>query len=850
MKKYLCIILTVSILICTLPIGALTVSAAASGQCGDNAYWSFNQTNGVLNITGSGDMSNKYDLWTGYKSEIRTVYIASGITSIADDAFSFCDRLYMIEVPDTVNKIGKGAFSYCYELSSVIIPEGVKTIKESTFESTGLQYINIPNNITAIENTAFAYCYGIWAINIPKNVKSIASDAFTNCYNISTITVDSSNMVYSAKGNCLIEKASKTLILGCNYSTIPNDGSVTVIGDYAFNECYSLYGINIPDGLQKIGEGAFFGCANLGGIYIPDGVTSIGAGAFRLCSNLSYISIPDSVTYIGKDAFEYTQYHSLYNSWDNGVFYIGNNLLEVDTEKVGNVTVKEGTRLIGAGAFSACTEVTAITMPETVAYINDGAFTSCEKITEITIPSGVKNIGNEVFVYCYNLETINVSADNSVYHSSGNCLIETASKTLLVGCKNSIIPNDNSVEIIDDYAFCMCEISSVTIPNSVITIGEGAFAFTAITEIGIPTGVKSIGKNAFTFSPLDSVTISKTVESIGEQAFSYCTLNSITVDSGNKHYGDEGNNLIDKLTKTLIKGTSSSTIPTDGSVIAIGELAFLYCNELFEINIPNSVTSIGKGAFAYCTALYDIVLPDNVVIGESAFYQTGYYNDRDNWENNQILYIGNHLITSNYEIEGDYIVKEGTKTICDLAFLGQYYLEEVAIPQSVSHIGSNTFQGCYNLILLVYKDSYARQYAIDNNILYRLVDGVEGSWRKQDGKWWYRYSDATWAVGWAEIDDKWYYFDAAGWMKTGWLKSGGKWYYLGTSGAMVTDWNKIGGKWYYFNADGKMLTGWIKLGDTWYYLNSSGAMVTGSVTIGGKVYKFNSSGVWIAYKQG
>ena len=136
---------------------------------------------------------------------------------------------------------------------------------------------------------------------------------------------------------------------------------------------------------------------------------------------------------------------------------------------------------------------------EPVTSIGLSAFFGCTGLTSITIPSSVTSIGDSAFSNCTALTSILVDADNLVYHSNGNCLIETESKTLLAGCKNSIIPTDGSVTSIGRSAFSDCTgLTSITIPESVTSIGEGVFSgCTGLTSIVIPESVASIGERAF-----------------------------------------------------------------------------------------------------------------------------------------------------------------------------------------------------------------------------------------------------------------------------------------------------------------------------------------------------------------
>ena len=199
-----------------------------------------------------------------------------------------------------------------------------------------------------------------------------------------------------------------------------------------------------------------------------------------------------------------------------------------------------------------------------VTSIGNSAFGNCTGLTSIEIPSSVTSIGWDAFAICTGLESITVAEGNTVYHSAGNCLIETATKTLIAGCKTSVIPSDGSVTSIGEYAFSYC---------------------TGLTSIEIPSSVTSIGYSAF----------------------GLCSnLESITVAEGNAVYHSAGNCIIETATKTLIAGCKTSVIPSDGSVTRIGDWAFAYCFGLTSIEIPSSVTSIGSYAFAYCENLTTI----------------------------------------------------------------------------------------------------------------------------------------------------------------------------------------------------------------------------------------------------
>ena len=147
----------------------------------------------------------------------------------------------------------------------------------------------------------------------------------------------------------------------------------------------------------------------------------------------------------------------------------------------------------------------------------------------MTFGEKVKNIPSDAFRSCTGLTSIQVASGNRTYHSDGNCLIETT-KTLVLGCKNSIIPSDESVTTIGDYAFSGCSgLASITIPDSVTTIGNYAFyGCTGLTSITIPNSVTSIGSYAFWgCSGLASITIPNSVTTIDSYAFFCSRLTNI-----------------------------------------------------------------------------------------------------------------------------------------------------------------------------------------------------------------------------------------------------------------------------------------------------------------------------------
>lgn len=194
---------------------------------------------------------------------IASEYNGLPVTAVGVESGSISD-ITSVYIPGSVKTIFMGAFyDYC-NLQRVVMEEGIETIGDYAFSCDGngvLSEIILPDTLTTIGSEAFANT-SLSEIRIPKNVTKIGEEAFA-FNDPQSIVVDEGNTAYHSSGNCLIETASKKLILGCGNSIIPDDGSVTSIGVSAFADCDLLTSITIPEGITSIGSGAFYGCSSL-----------------------------------------------------------------------------------------------------------------------------------------------------------------------------------------------------------------------------------------------------------------------------------------------------------------------------------------------------------------------------------------------------------------------------------------------------------------------------------------------------------------------------------------------------------------------------------------------------------
>ena len=227
----------------------------------------------------------------------------------------------------------------------------------------------------------------------------------------------------------------------------------------------------------------------------------------------------------------------------------------------------------------------------------------------------------------------------------------------------------------------LTNLTYISLPDSITSIGGFTFVnCPRLTAISLPNSLTSIGENAFYNCPsLITISLPDSITSIGENTLSNIkSLTSINVSPDNPVFASIDGVLFLKPEKKLIcfpRANSTHSYSVPQGILSIGNAAFYQCTSLTSITIPNSVTSIGDSAFFGCKALTSITIPDSVTtIGDSAF--------------------------SN----------------CDS-------LTSITIPASVIAIGDNAFDGCSPLkIFIVPRNSYARQYCIDNRLPYTYAD--------------------------------------------------------------------------------------------------------------------------------
>lgn len=366
---------------------------------------------------------------------LQTVQMSDNVTSIGISAFDNCAYLTTMNMPLSIETIGNSAFSGCeawkYEgemktpnLKSIghsvfyncrsldcdyTVPHLWDMLPNSIFRVSGFKSLTLSEGITSIEHSAFLNS-NTQIYNLPKSLKEMGSSAFREAY---------VKEVNFAPGTSL-EKIDKYTFEKCikleAVNNLPSD--LKMIEEYAFNGCYNLKALRLPEGLTTIGNNAFYGCKAIESMNLPNSLTTLGDKAFYECKMWNgEISLP------------------LITDVPNGAFY--------SCQKLRKVSFGPQLKSIGSSALCRCEGITELNLPNGLETIESGAFYGCNNLTEVVMPESVTSIGSEVFAFCSALKKVTLPS---------------------------------SLTDIPDKLFYACDVlNDIVIPTSVKTMGRGVF---------------------------------------------------------------------------------------------------------------------------------------------------------------------------------------------------------------------------------------------------------------------------------------------------------------------------------------------------------------------------------------
>lgn len=506
-----------------------------------------------------GRSHNRFDMLEGGVFNncinLTELWIPDSVTDLVTHSLCYdCQKLQTVTLPH-IDRIEQMAFSGCQSLRMINLPEGLRQISRYAFSNCGqLEISKFPETLEAIEYGAFQNCYSLDLSNLslPVSITRVERKAFEGCKNVPSLLL---NQDASCLFSCYFPAEQKVVNLPL---------SVHTIQDGAFYACDELEEVTCPEGLVRIGAEAFSMCRNLRKINFPVSLRTIGQEAFWCCENLREALLPDGLQELGSEAF-------------------------LDCLQLKKARIPATLSKISSRAFSKCQSMVELVLEDGIEEIEESAFTECKTMKSVVLPNSLKSIGNRAFYKCSKLENI-VIPDELEYlgiAAFANCDLKSINVpnriteliyTFYSNKKLAKVSLPTGLSLLGSNVFGSCDaLDSITIPSTVTELGKGCFyECQNLKRVELMEGLKVIEEEAFKgCTLLKAVSLPSTIESLGKSAFSESGIENVIIPGS-----------ISTISNSAFQGCSylKQAVITDG-VEKIGMKAFSFCPNLKKLEI-------------------------------------------------------------------------------------------------------------------------------------------------------------------------------------------------------------------------------------------------------------------------
>jgi len=266
--------------------------------------------------------------------------IPKGVTTIATGAFSGCQHLKEVFVPEQVTKISDSIFSGSPSIEKITF-YGLKTMGIGVFsDCTNLQKVSISGDLTSLKNESFSGCTSLETITLPNSVQQFGNAAFYGCKSLKQLSMPE---------------------------------QLLTIESMVFEGCSSLQQLTFPETLESIGSWAFHNCKQIEQITLPKSCITVSTGAFSGCRSLSKIKLSENM--IALEGYVFQEYSSLVK-----------------------ISLPKSLKSVDVSAFESCRRLKKLIIPDGVTSLTNTSvgksFPNCISLKSIKIPKTVKDTDN------------------------------------------------------------------------------------------------------------------------------------------------------------------------------------------------------------------------------------------------------------------------------------------------------------------------------------------------------------------------------------------------------------------------------------------------------------------------